>query len=149
MDSKDLTSHSKTSDDDVHVLGPLATKAASKQPAGHDGAVPDSDLQIPVNPSGNLGWAVQFGQDGQQQADQQDGLRMSQGNQRNPAGQPGSQAGAVSLNINATPSHQRCSFQRRLSLDASPIDLLTPSPGAADSVATPTFSEWSEVCDLT
>ena len=151
-DSIDLSSHRKTSDDNIHVVSPVATKAASKQPAGHDGAAPDTastvawaDLQIPITPSDSLVLAVQSGspQEGQQQADHQDGLSMSQRRQRGAAGQVGSQGEAVLPSMNATPLHR---LQRRLTLDASPIDLLTPSTGAASTVATPTFSERSEVC---
>lgn len=157
-DSKDVSSHSKTSDDSVSLSNPLATQAASKQPAGHDGAAPDSastvawaDLQIPMTPSDNPVWIVQSGspQVGQQHARQQDDLIMSQGRHRSAAGQASSQAGAVLPSIDATPPHFRCRLQRRLSLGDSPIDLLTPSTGAASTVATPNFSECSEVCDLT
>lgn len=157
-DSTDVSSHSRTSNDSVRLSDPLATKAASKQPADHDGAAPDSvstvaraDLQIPMTPSANPVWVVQSGspQEGQQQDDQQDGLITSQGRHRSAAGQASSQAGAVLPSIDATPPYSRCRLQRRLNLDASPIDLLTPSTGAASTVATPTFSEWSEVCDLT
>lgn len=155
-DSTDLPAHSQTCDGRDDLLSPQATKAVSTQPAGHD--APDStstvawaDLQIPKTPSDNPLWGAQSWspQKGQQQADQEGGLSRSQGRQRNAAGQAGSQTGAVLPSINATPSYHKCRLQHRLSLGASPIDLWTPSTGAVSSVATPTFSELSGVCDLT
>ena len=53
------------------------------------------------------------------------------------------------LQTSATPAQQGSSLHWQSRVDASPIDLVTPSSGVASSVATPTFSETGEVCDLT
>ena len=53
------------------------------------------------------------------------------------------------LTASATPAQKGSSLHWQSRVDASPIDLVTPSSGVASTVATPTFSETGEVCDLT
>lgn len=49
----------------------------------------------------------------------------------------------------STPAHEVGNTRWQASWGATPIDLVTPSTGIASSVATPTFSETSELVDLT
>ena len=162
-DSKACPPGREASGDNVFVLS-QPTKAASKQAAGHDLAALGSistaarvDLQLAITPSGSPVGVVESSlhQGGQQNDEQQRGLNVSQERQRNVRGQDDghvdSRMGTVSPSHDVTPVHQRCAIrlQSMLSVDASPIDLLTPSTGAVSTIATPTFSESSEVCDLT
>ena len=49
----------------------------------------------------------------------------------------------------STPAHEVANTRWQASWGATPIDLVTPSTGIASSVATPTFSECSDLVDLT
>lgn len=162
-DSKARPPNREASGDNVFVLSQL-TKAARKQAAGHDLAALGStstaarvDLQLAITPSSSPVGVVESSlhQGGQQNDEQQRGLNVSQERQRNVRGQDDgrvdSRMGAVSPSLDVTPVQHRCAIrlQSMLSVDASPIDLLTPSTGAVSTIATPTFSESSEVCDLT
>lgn len=105
------------------------------------------DLDSPTTPSGcPVEVAQPRSRPGQLQDDRSDACGMLPARQENVAAPSGSQEGVVPCMAGA-PSHHLCSLQR--TPGASPIDLLTPSTGAASTVATPTFSELSEVCDLT
>ena len=53
------------------------------------------------------------------------------------------------LMADTTPVYHASRLQWHASMGASPIDLVTPSTGVASTVATPTFSESSDVVDLT
>lgn len=163
-ENKARPSNCEANGDNVFVLS-QPSKAASSYPAAHDSvAVVDTtstvaraDLELPITPSGSPVGAVESSlhQGSQQNDKHQDGLSKSQGHQRCAEGQVGgqvdSQLGVVSPSLDVTPVHHRCAIgsQSMLSVGASPIDLLTPSTGAVSTVATPTFSESSEVCDLT
>lgn len=48
-----------------------------------------------------------------------------------------------------TPAHEVANTRWQASWGTTPIDLVTPSTGIASSVATPTFSESSDLVDLT
>ena len=138
----------------VQLVTPQLT-AASRQPAGYDAAAPGSastawvDLDIPTTPLNN---PVEVDQPcwrhAQLQGDPREACSASQAHQRSVAGRVSSK-GAAAPGLEVTPSGHAGRLQHTLSLGASPIDLLTPSTGAASTVATPTFSEMSEVCDLT
>lgn len=52
-------------------------------------------------------------------------------------------------NSESTPAGRASSLRWQSRMGASPIDLVTPSTGVASTVATPTFSESSELVDLT
>lgn len=163
-DSEARPSNSEASGDIVFVFS-QPIKAASNHPAGLDqvaalsssSTVARAGVELSITPSGRPVGAVESSlhQGGQQHDTEQHVLSMSQGLQRSAAGQVDgqvdSQLGALSPNLDVTPVHHRCAIglQSMLSVDATPIDLLTPSTGAVSTVATPTFSESSEVCDLT
>lgn len=164
VDSKARLTNSEASGDNIFVLS-QPSKDASSYPAGHDpvaaldstSTVARADLELPITPSGSPVGAVKSSlhQGGQQNDKQQGDLSMSQERQLSAsgqvAGQVDNQMRAVSPCLDVTPVHHRYAIglQSMLSVGASPIDLLTPSTAAVSTVATPTFSESSEVCDLT
>lgn len=149
-DNHQCASHTKTSDEVQHVTPPPT--AASRQPAGNEGpnsagTVAWGDLESPTTPSG---WPIEAAQLRRRHGRPSDDQREanSRAHQRNGAAASGSK-GAVVPCRDAAARYDVCSLQHIVSSSASPIDLLTPSTGAASTVATPTFSEMSEVCDLT